>query len=54
MGETAAVESAHSEHIFLTPSGIYCIFLWLLKDNVKTAGNTALGESVDVEAFIGV
>ena len=44
----------HSESIFLTPSYVDYIWLWLLEDNVKAAGNAPFGESADVEAVLGV
>ena len=50
--ETEDYEAEHSERIFLKPSCIDSIFLWLLEDDVKSAVNAAIGESVDVEAFI--
>ena len=52
--ETAHSKAEHSECILLKPSYIDSILLWLLEDDVKAAGNAALGESEDVEAVLGV
>ena len=47
-------ESAYSERIFWTTSCIGYILLWILGDDLKYAGNAALGESAYVEAVLGV
>ena len=52
--EIVDAEATHYELVFWTPSEIDYRFLWLLKNDIKSVGNAALGEIADVEAVIEV
>ena len=52
--EIVDAEATHYELVFWTPSKIDYRFLWLLKNDIKSVGNAALGEIADVEAVIEV
>ena len=54
LAKIADDEAENSELIFLTYSCIDYIFLWLFEDDFKASDNGALGESVGIEAVIGV
>ena len=54
LAETSDSEAAHYERIFWTTSYIDYIFLWLLEDDAKAAGNSALGKIADGEWVLRV
>ena len=52
LADTVDDDAALSDIIFLKPSCIYSLSLWLLEDDVKAAGNTALYPSAVLPAAL--